>query len=92
MAKIEAGLSSATQRAKEEVIKKTINWMDEQGYWGLKEEFLKAFTSPTPPLKEMEQPKYIEIKKKDIRGNYKVKIDLRKLKGSLPLKEKGRRC
>lgn len=28
---------------------------------------------------------YLKIKKKDIRANYKLNIDLRKLKGSLPL-------
>lgn len=31
--------------------------------------------------------KFIDIKKKDIRGNHKVKIDLRKLKGSRPISE-----
>ena len=29
--------------------------------------------------------KYVNIKKKDIRGNYKVNIDLRKLRGSKPI-------
>lgn len=30
---------------------------------------------------------YKEIKPKDIKGNYKVKIDLRKLKGSTPIEQ-----
>ena len=31
--------------------------------------------------------KYIKLKKRDILGKYKVSIDLRKLKGSKPIKE-----
>lgn len=41
----------------------------------------------TKSLKGHCEPCYIDIKRKDIKGNYKVKIDLRKLKGSRKIEE-----
>ena len=59
----------------------------ESGTWRVK--FKKGFTERCWP-KELSPyptraPKYMKLKKKDIRGKYKIKIDLRKLKGSSPL-------
>lgn len=40
----------------------------------------------TNNLKEKKKAvEFVEFKKKDFRGNYKLKIDLRKLRRSLPL-------
>lgn len=47
----------------------------------IEEHLSKVHHSPIPP------PEFMDIKKKDIRGNHKVNIDLRKLKGSKPISE-----
>jgi len=38
-------------------------------------------------VKEIPQPDFMDIKKKDIRGKHKVNIDLRVLKGSIPISQ-----